>query len=420
MIAEPRVALVHDWLTGMRGAERCLEVFCELFPKADLFTLLHIPGSVSKTIESMKVTTSFIQRLPFLQQKYRYYLPLFPAAIERFDLRGYDLVLSSSHCVAKGVKRPPGALHLAYVYTPMRYIWDLHDEYVAPGRMGLFSRALLRTAAPRLRRWDLASNARVDHFMAVSAHAAARIRRHYGREAEVIYPPVDIAGFRPSKEVEAYYLVVSAFAPYKRVDLAIEAFNRVGRPLWILGAGQEERRLRRLAGSGIRFLGRLSDPEIAELLSRCKALIFPGEDEFGIVPIEAMASGRPVIAYGKGGVLETVVPLNRSKFQVPSSELRTRYPEPGTRNCEAEPGPRPPAPGPPTGVFFYEPTPESLVNAIRLFEEHEEVFQAERLRDHSLQFDRPIFRARIESFIRRKFREWRETDPLPERPVASC
>jgi len=412
MIAGARVALVHDWLTGMRGAERCLEVFCELFPRADLFTLLHIPGSVSSIIESMNVRTSFIQRLPFLQQKYRYYLPLFPAAIERFDLRGYDLILSSSHCVAKGVKRPPGALHLAYVYTPMRYIWDLHDEYVAPARMGVLSRTLLRAAAPRLQRWDLASNSRVDYFIAVSGHAAARIGRHYGREAEVIYPPVDIARFYPSKEVEDYYLVVSGFAPYKRIDLAIEAFNRLGRPLWIVGGGQEDRRLRRQAGPGIRFLGRLPDPEIAELLARCKALVFPGEDEFGIVPIEAMASGRPVIAYGQGGALETVVPLNRFEFRVASVESRaSANPKPETRNSEPET---------PTGVFFYEPTSDSLVNALRLFEEHEGVFQTERLREHSLQFDRAIFRARIESFIQRTSKEWRETHPLAERPVASC
>ncbi|MBI4381000.1 MAG: glycosyltransferase [candidate division NC10 bacterium] len=393
----------------MRGAERCLEVFCELFPRADLFTLLHIPGSVSSIIESMNVRTSFIQRLPFLQQKYRYYLPLFPAAIERFDLRGYDLILSSSHCVAKGVKRPPGALHLAYVYTPMRYIWDLHDEYVAPARMGVLSRTLLRAEAPRLQRWDLASNSRVDYFIAVSGHAAARIRRHYGREADVIYPPVDIARFYPSKKVENYYLVVSGFAPYKRIDLAIEAFNRLGRPLWIVGGGQEDRRLRRQAGPGIRFLGRLPDPEIAELLARCKALVFPGEDEFGIVPIEAMASGRPVIAYGQGGALETVVPINSATCEVRSAKCEVPSVIPRTSDL-----------APPTGVFFYEPTSDSLMNALRLFEEHEGVFQTERLREHSLQFDRAIFRARIESFIQGTSKEWRETHPLTERPVASC
>ena len=412
MIAKARVAIIHDWLTGMRGAERCLEVFCELFPQADLFTLLHVPGSVSATIESMKVTTSFVQRLPFLRQRYRYYLPVFPAAIERMDLRGYDLILSSSHCVAKGVRPPPHALHIAYIYTPMRYIWDMQETYVGQRQMGPLSRLLLRAMAGRLRRWDIAANTRVDHFVAISHHVADRIRCHYGRTAEVIYPPVETARFQIAHGTDDYYLVAGAFAPYKRVDLAIEAFNRIGRPLWIVGAGQEERRLRRLAGPGIRFLGRLPDPEVATLLSRCRALVFPGEDEFGIVPIEAMASGRPVIAYGKGGVTETVIPLNGSTFNVQRSELKDALNlEPRTLNVEQ---------GTPTGVFFHEPTPESLIQAIQLFEEHEGLFQAERLRDHSLQFDRAVFKAQIGSFIQARFTERREAHPFAERSVASC
>jgi len=193
VISEARVALIHDWLTGMRGAERCLEALCDLFPGADLFTLLHVRGSVSEIIERRRIHTSPIQSLPFAKRRYRHYLPFFPWAIERFKLDGFDLILSGSHCVAKGVKVPPGALHIAYIYTPMRYIWDLQDAYVGPGRMGPLSRALLRAVAGRLRRWDLEANARVDHFAAISRHVAGRIWRHYGREAEVIYPPVQTA-----------------------------------------------------------------------------------------------------------------------------------------------------------------------------------------------------------------------------------
>src|SRR5574337_279366 len=326
MLAEARVALIHDWLTGMRGGERCLETLCELFPGADIFTLLHVQGSVSKTIEERRIRTSVIQSLPFAAGRYRYYLPLFPWAIEQFELDGYDLVLSSSHCVAKGVKPPPDALHIAYLYTPMRYIWDMQDAYT--GRMGPVSRLMLRAIAERLRRWDIAVNARVDHFIAISQHVADRIRRHYGREAEVIYPPVETTRFHIAERTDDYYLVAGAFAPYKRIDLAIEAFNRLRRRLLIVGEGQEAARLQRLAGPTIEFLGCRSDREVADLLSRCRALVFPGEEDFGILPVEAMACGRPVIAYGRGGVTETVIPLN--SFEARDSRFELRTPTPNT------------------------------------------------------------------------------------------
>ncbi len=393
-----KVAIVHDWLTGMRGGERCLEVFCELFPEADLFTLLYCRGTVSEAIGRMPIQTSFIQHLPLAKRFYRYYLPLFPLAIERFDLVGYDLILSCSHCVAKGVRPPPRALHIAYVLTPMRYIWDVQDAYLAPGRMGPVSRPLLRAMAGRLRRWDLEASARVDDFAAISHHVADRIRRHYGRQSEVIYPPVQTARFRIAARTEDYYLVAGAFAPYKRIDVAIEAFNRLGRRLVIVGEGQESRRLRRIAGPSVEFLGWRPDDEFAELLGRCRALIFPGEEDFGILPVEAMACGRPVIAYGKGGVTETVVPLNSFEFRVSSLESRApANPKPETRS---------PKPSTPTGVFFYGQTVESLIQAIERYERSADRFDPEALRAHALSFDRSIFEKRMAAFVAERYEAW--------------
>jgi len=402
-MTNPRVALVHDWLTGMRGGERCLEALCDLFPGADLFTLLHVKGSVSEMIERRRIQTSAIQQMPFAASRYRYYLPLFPWAVERLTLDGYDLILSGSHCVAKGVKPPPRALHIAYVYTPMRYVWDLQEAYVRPGRMGPLSRSLLRAVAGRLRRWDLEANDRVDHFAAISQHVADRIRRHYGREAEVIYPPVQTARFHIADRTDDYFLVAGAFAPYKRIDLAIQAFTRLGRRLVVLGEGQENRRLRRMAGPTIEFLGWRPDGEVAEVLGRCRALIFPGEEDFGILPVETMACGRPVIAYGAGGVTETVIPINSSESRVPSFALSRGdpagrpYPEPGTRNRE---------PGTPTGVFFYEQTVEALMQAIDLYERSPERFEPEALRAHALAFDASVFEKRMAAYVAERYERW--------------
>jgi glycosyltransferase involved in cell wall biosynthesis len=363
-----RVALVHDWLTGMRGGERCLEVFCELFPEADLFTLLHVPGSVSPVIERHRIVTSFIDRLPGAAGRYRHYLPLFPAAAERFDLRGYDLVLSSSHCVAKGVRPGPGARHVCYCFTPMRYIWDLYEDYF--GRAGLATRAVMRPLAAALRRWDRRSSARVDDFVAISRHIADRIRRCYARHADVIHPPVDVQRFELADEVAGeHYLVVSALVPYKRLDLAVEAANRLRRRLVIVGTGPEERRLRSLAGDTVEFLGWRGDAEIAGLYRRAHALLFPGVEDFGITPLEAMAAGRPVIAFAAGGALETVVGLD-----VPDA--------------------------PPTGVFFDEQTVESIAAAMLRFEAARERFVPKALRSRAEAFARPRFKERVKAYLR--------------------
>ncbi len=301
-----RVALVHDWLTGMRGGEKVLERLCGLFPGADLFTLVWNRGSVSPAIESHPIRTSFIQRLPRAARLYRWYLPLYPAAIESFDLSGYDLAISTSHAVAKGVPTPAGTFHLSYVFTPMRYIWELEEQYFPPGRFPWPLGGYVRRTCARLRAWDVRTSTRPHLMLADSAHVAARIRRHYAREAEVVYPPVDLARFAPGLGAREHDLLAGAFAPYKRADLAIEAARRLGRRLIVVGSGPEEPRLRRLAGPNVEFRGWVSDEEMARLYQGARALLFPGEEDFGIVPVEALASGCPVVAFGRGGALETV------------------------------------------------------------------------------------------------------------------
>lgn len=374
-----KVALVHDWLTGMRGGEKCLEVFCELFPDADLYTLLRVKGSVSGTIEKHPIKTSFIQNLPFSKLHYRYYLPLFPKAIRSFDLHGYDLVLSSSHCVAKGVRTAPRTCHISYIHTPMRYIWDQFGVYFENGHCAWMVQKGMQLLRPWLQNWDVTSSGGIYALIAASHHVGERIRRYYGRHSEVIHPPVDFHAFSISKEDAGFYLMVTALAPYKRVDLAIEAFNRLQQPLKIIGSGPEERYLKRMAGPTVEFLGWKSGPEVRETYAVCRAVIFPGEEDFGIVPLEAMACGKPVIAYGRGGVLETIVPLQN----------------PGATY--------------PTGVFFDEQSPESLIEAVRYFEIHREQFDPVRIREHARPFDRHRFKEKIRQFVMMKLEEFRES-----------
>ncbi len=299
-----KVALVQDWLTGMRGGEKVLEAFCRRFPEAPIYTLVHRKGSVSAEIERHPIHTSFIQRLPGGIGRYQRYLPFFPAAIERFDLRGLDLVLSSSHCVAKGVIVHPGARHLCYCHTPMRYVWAAYEEYF--GRTKAPAKWLLPHVATGLRQWDLSANVRVDSFAANSACVAARIRRYYGRDARVIHPLVETGFYTPEGEPEDFYLIVTALVPYKRVELALEAVRLRPRPLVVIGEGVERERLRAIAPKGVRFLGWLSPAEVRSWYRRCRAVLFPGEEDFGIVPVEAQACGRPIVGFGRGGLLETV------------------------------------------------------------------------------------------------------------------
>ena len=359
----PRVALVHDWLTGMRGGEKCLEVLVELFPDAPLYTLLHVKGTMSPLIESREIHTSFIQHLPSVEKNYRRYLPLFPFAIESFDLSAYDLIISTSHCVAKGAIPSAGALHLCYCFTPMRYVYEMYDEYFGKGQAGTATRAAMMLTAPWLRRWDKGTANRVDHYVAISEHVRKRIERHYHRQADVIFPPVDVELFQLSKEEHGYYLIVSALVPYKKVDLAVQAFNKSGSRLIIVGKGPDETKLRRMAKPNVEFVGWKSDEDLARLYAGCKALVFPGEEDFGIVPLEAMACGKPVIAYGIGGALETV--------------------QEGI-----------------SGVFFYDQTVDAMEKAIAKVAAAR--FSPEQIRERALQFSRGAFKDALSKYIGEK------------------
>ena len=368
-----KVALVHDWLTGLRGGERCLEVFCELFPDAPIYTLIHRKELISQSIERHPIIPSALNVLPFVSKYYRYLLPLFPWAIETFNLEGFDCILSSTHCVAKGVRVPAGTCHQSYIHTPMRYVWDAHEQYCR-GETGFGFEALgMKIFRSRLQKWDVQSNRDVHNFIANSHHVAERVHRHYRREANVVHPPVDCQAFSISEKDEGFYLMVTAFAPYKRVDLAIQAANELKRPLKIVGQGQEERYLRSIAGPTVDFLGWQGDETVRELYRACRALLFPGEEDFGIVPLEAMACGKPVIAYGKGGVRETVRPLN--------------------------PIPEVSQPFAPTGVFFYEPSSQALIKAIDLFESRKNELSPHAIRAHVEPFDRRHFKDRIKQVI---------------------
>jgi glycosyltransferase involved in cell wall biosynthesis len=312
----PRLAFAHDWLTGMRGGEKVLDALCERFPHAEVFTLVHVRGSVSPAIERLRPHTSFIQRLPFVKRLYRAYLPLFPAAVEQFNLDDFDLVVSTSHCCVKSIVRTGRARHLCYCLTPMRYAWDQFDAYFGPDRLGRAGSRLMRHVMAALARWDRDTAARADRYVAISHYVAGRIRRYYNREATVVYPPVDTDFFTPPPlsagpiTGSRYALVVSALVPYKRVALAIDACRLAGVPLKIAGDGPERVRLERAAassGSDVTFLGRRSDEDLRELYRGAAVTLLPGEEDFGIVPVEAQACGCPVVALGRGGATETVV-----------------------------------------------------------------------------------------------------------------
>jgi glycosyltransferase involved in cell wall biosynthesis len=364
-----RVALVHDWLTGMRGGEKVLLSLLRLFPDADIFTLLHVKGSVAPEIEARPIRTSFVQRLPGVARHYRRYLPLFPAAIGSLDLGGYDLVISSSHCVAKGARRGKGAVHVCYCFTPMRYVWDRYDDYFGPGKVGVPARWIVPHVAEALRAWDVATASRVDHFVADSRYVAGRIRRYYGRESEVILPPVDTDWFMPGDGTGgAYDLVVSALAPYKRIELALEAYRGTGRPLKVVGTGPEEQRLRALAPPEAEFLGWVDDATLRDLYRGCRAVIMPGVEDFGIVPLEAMACGRPAVVFAEGGGAETVVH--------------------GL-----------------TGVVFDEPTPASLRAAIDALKGMS--FNTLALRARAEAHSQAAFEASFRAFVERVLTGWR-------------
>lgn len=346
-----KVAIVHDFLVQMGGAEKVVEVLHEMFPDAPIYTSAYAPDLMPTQFRNWNIQTSFLQKLPFKRISHRLALLLYPLAFESFELSEYDLVISSSSAFAKGVVTQPNTLHICYTHTPMRYAW-MTRSYLKRENMSYAMRMLLAPVLHRLRTWDAVAAARVDHYVANSSVVAARIRKFYRRESQIVFPPVDIGRFRISPEVGNYYLIAARFIPYKRLDLAIEACNRLQRPLKVVGDGRQSAKLRALGGSTVTFLGRVNDEELAEVMSHARAYIMPGEEDFGISPVEANACGRPVIAYGAGGALDSQIH--------------------GV-----------------TGVLFKEQTVESLCDAIR----HAECinFDPQRIRAHAMRFDTGVF-----------------------------
>lgn len=360
-----KVALVHDFFCNLGGSDAVAQALHKLFPEAPVYTLLiYDRNRRAELVQGMDLRTSFIQRLPLADRVHQPFLPLFPVAIEGFDLRGYDVVISSSHSCAKGVITPPETLHICYCHTPMRYAWDMYPEYTR--QIGRLARVITALVTHYTRLWDVLSTARVDYFIANSRFVARRIWKYYRREATVIYPPVDTTYFMPEDHDEDYYLVVSRLTGYKRVDLAVAAFNHLGRPLRIIGDGPELRHLQSMARPNITFLGYQPRATVRQHLARCRALIFPGVEDFGIVPVEAQATGRPVIAYAAGGALETVVD--------------------GV-----------------TGILFPEQNPAALREAVERCERT--VFDKQLIREHARQFDAAHFAEQMGSFITTKVNE---------------
>ncbi len=361
-----RVALVHYWLVGMRGGEKVLEALCRMFPDADIYTHVHVPARISDTINAHRVQTTRIGRLPFAGRLYQKYLPLMPRALEEVDLTGYDLVISSESGPAKGVIPPPDAPHLCYCHSPMRYLWDQYTVY--RDTAGPLMRLVMPRLAHDLRAWDIASAARVDGFVANSSHVANRINKYWRRESDIVHPPVAVSQFAPVSRGAAddFYLWAGELAPYKRPDLAVEAFTRMGRKLVVIGGPDKtSRALADTAGPNVTFLGQVPFAVLRDHLARCKALIFPGEEDFGIVPVEAMASGRPVIAYGRGGALDTVVDGK-------------------------------------TGLLFHDPSVDGLIEAVRAFEaEGLDRLDAGPLVAHARRFDETAFRRGIAASLAR-------------------
>ena len=376
-----RVALVHDWLTGMRGGEKVLELLCAHFPKAPLWTLLYIPGTVSETVEARAIHTSALQGMPLARTRYRHYLPLFPLFAECNKAGNADLVISTSHAVAKAMVRRSltgKPLHICYIHTPMRYAWDRFDDYFGPERMGkLASRFFFRPIVAMLRHYDRWTCSRVDFFVANSHYVAARVRDAYGRQAEVLAPPVDTQRFRACiRQPEDAYLVVSALVPYKRVDQAIEACGRLGRRLRIVGGGPELGKLQALARrlrAEVEFTGHASDALLERSFCRARALLFPGVEDFGIVPVEAIACGCPVIALGVGGVLDSMTDR--------------------------------------TAVLYPEPTVAGLMQAMKAFEAKESTFVPGILRAHAETFSEANFLAGFKHLLNRCLAGYTEEKP---------
>jgi len=376
-----RVAIVHYWFVSLGGGEKVVESLLELFPQADLFALVVDPESLPVSLKGRDIKTSFLQRLPFARKYHRHFLPLYPLALENLDLGGYDLVISSESGPAKGVLTSSTTCHVCYCHSPMRYLWDMYSEYTR--QMSPIVRTVYSLLSPRLRLWDLATASRVDFFIANSNFVARRIRKQYRRSSSVIHPPVDVSKGTAQNAPGEFFLCVGRLVGYKRVDLAIEACNRLGRRLRIVGDGPLFKQLKRLSGPTIEFAGVLSESELCDSFARSRALLFPGEEDFGIVPVESQSYGRPVIAYRSGGSLETVRGLSPGDDFVDS--------------C--------------TGIFFEKQTVSDLVDAISRFERYESQFCPDTIRDFSLQFASARFKTEITQFITSRYDQFKNSGP---------
>ena len=370
ILQDLRVALIHHWLVRMRGGEKVLESLCRLFPQADIYTLVFDPREIPDSIKHHPITTSWIQKLPWAITYYSQYLPLFPIAIEQFDLSAYDLVLSSDAAVGKGVITRPETCHICYCHTPPRYAWSAYHTYLQAIR-NPWKRSLAAFLMCYLRTWDAVASGRVDYFVANSQTVSRRIQKYYRRNSAVIYPPVATSSLPTSSRLADYYLAVGQLSPYKRFDLAVDAFNELGRPLLIVGEGPEYSSLRKRARKNINFIGWTSDEVLKETLSQCRALVFPGEEDFGMIAVEAHACGRPVIALSRGGAVETVIP-----------EVN--------------------------GLLFEEETSASLVKAVRQFEAVESRFDPLTIRQTSATFSEEHFDQELTRFVCEKVQEHRD------------
>ena len=380
-LEEARIAIVHEWLGPYGGSEQVVVGMLNTFPRADLYALIHDPRKLRGTpLEGVSVRTSFIQSLPRSKDKYRAYLPLMPLAVEQFDLRPYDIVISSNHAVAKGVLTRADQLHVSYVYTPVRYAWDLYHDYLTESgkRWGLKT-WLARPTLHYIRLWDAVAANRVDAYLTLSHYVARRIWRTYRRQARVIYPPVAVGRYRPDMPRENFFLSVSRFVPYKRMGLIVEAFTRMDKPLVVIGEGSGFERARRLAGPNVKLLGYQPDEVVTNYLQRARGFVFAAEEDFGIVPVEAQAAGCPVIAYGKGGALESVV----------------GWPAPDA-----------------TGVFFDAQTPEALEGAIETFEAHEDDFNGETCRRNAERFGPERFQQEFRVTVEELWSRFRRGEAL--------
>ncbi|KPJ69188.1 glycosyl transferase [candidate division WOR-1 bacterium DG_54_3] len=360
-----KIAIVHDYLNQFGGAERVVSALHELFPLDPIFTSIFDERRMPDNFQRMDIRLSFMQKFPFVFGLFKYYLFFYPLAFESFDLSEFDVILSSSSAFAKGVKKREGQLHICYCHTPMRFVWR-YEDYVKRESIPGFMKNLLPVMLEPIKKWDLQTAQAVDFFIANSRTVAERIKKTYARESVIINPPIDCGFFKPSALDHDYFLVVSRLNTYKRVDVVVEAFNQLDLPLKIIGDGPDRRNLQRIAGPNIEFLGRVRDQELAEGMAECRALVFPGEEDFGIAPVEAMSAGRPVIAYKAGGAEETVIDGK-------------------------------------TGIFFEKQSVESLIQAVKRFQFA--TFSKKEIRKHAEKFDKEKFKQKIKNFVELKFRE---------------